>query len=376
MTAHLSGDQIERYLARTLPPADILALHMHLETCDGCRAALEQAALVHADPVGAPLLWDKTDDGDLHLSEDEMVGFVSSRLPGPRRAEAARHLEKCEICQDSVSVMKGERDRAATVPRDRSGKRWLYVAAGLAAALLIAVAIRYGTGNPARAPVPAPIASLRDSGQTIALDASGTLSGLGDASPDERALVREALRQRSLPAGNGISAEKPGVLLTPDAGGKTSFAPIGPLNTRVLSDRPVFTWSPYPGATDYQVLVTNEMLDPVARSERITATQWQPTTALPRGVNLLWQIRAWQGGAMVSAPAPPAPPAKFGIVSAETANRLERLRSEPHASHLLMAVICAREGLRSEAADEIRKLAQENPDSALVRSLEASSPGQ
>jgi hypothetical protein len=72
---------------------------------------------------------------------------------------------------------------------------------------------------------------------------------------------------------------------------------------------------------------------------------------------------------MVSAPAPPAPPARFEIASAPVAARLEQLRAAPQPSHLLTAVLCAREGLREEAAKEIQILARENPDSEVARAL-------
>ena len=39
MTAHVSSGQMARYVSRTLPSAEILALHSHLETCADCRDA-------------------------------------------------------------------------------------------------------------------------------------------------------------------------------------------------------------------------------------------------------------------------------------------------------------------------------------------------
>jgi hypothetical protein len=166
-----------------------------------------------------------------------------------------------------------------------------------------------------------------------------------------------------------MAADAPGVLLAPDAGAPAAFSLIGPLHTKVLSDRPVFTWNPSPGARAYQVVVTNEALDPLARSGRITATEWQPETPLPRGAALFWQVRAWRGGEMVSAPAPPAPPARFQIAGEAIALRLAQLRTAPGASHLLAAVLCAREGLRDEALQELAMLARENPNSPLIGQL-------
>jgi hypothetical protein len=166
------------------------------------------------------------------------------------------------------------------------------------------------------------------------------------------------------------------VLLAPDAGTPVPFSLIGPINTRVSPDRPIFTWHPYPGAMAYQVLVTSVALDPLARSPRITATEWQPAAALPRGVVLLWQVRAWHGGEMISAPAPPAPPARFAIAGEAVAARLDELRTSPRPSHLLAAILCAREGLREEAANEMRMLARENPGSPLVGKLATAPPAQ
>jgi hypothetical protein len=356
MTPHPDSGQLARYLARTLPPAEILALHGHLEACRECRRALEEASLAHLTSVNMPLLWEA---GDVHLTEAEMVAFVANLLP-----EASQHLAACESCQDSVAAMQSVRNEPVR------GRKvvWLPVAGAIAAALLLAAALVHYW--PARQPpAPAILASIQDSGRTIELDANGVLRGLDSASPEERDLVRDALKQRSLPAGPTLPAEAPGVLLSPGTQIPTTLAPLEPLNTRVLSDRPVFKWRPWSGAENYQVLVAGENLDPIARSGRITATEWQPETPLPRGVVLLWQVRAWHGAEMVSAPAPPAPPVRFEIAAAAVAARLEQLRAAPQSSHLLAAVLCAHEGLHEEAAKEIQILAQENPGSNLAQAL-------
>ena len=367
MTAHLNSEQLSRYLARTLAPVDILALHAHLEACPDCRKVLEEAALARMAPVGAPLLWETVDP---HLSEEEMVAFAARRLRESRRIEAARHLAQCELCRDSVEAMEPVRDRIVSVRTERRAVPWFAIAGAMAACLLVAALVFYRPIRPSGPPQPAIVASLRDAGRMIELDARGALRGLDGASPEERNLVREVLAAGSLPAGPGLPAEAAGVLLGPDAG-KPPFSPVGPLNIRVLSDRPVFTWEAYPGAAHYQVLVTSETLDPLARSGLITGTEWQSETSLPRGVILLWQVRAWRGSEMVSAPAPPAPPARFEVAGEGIATRLEQLRTSARPSHLLAAVLCAREGMREEAAKEVQALAQENPDSKLVGSLQA-----
>lgn len=377
MTAHVSSGQIARYVSRTLSPAEILALHGHLETCPDCRGALEDAALARMPAVNTALVIGEllSEAPDSHLTEEEMVAFVAGRLPEPQRAEAGRHLAACEACRDSVAAMEAVRDQPAGGLARVYGVRWYSWAGAIAAALLVAAVIHYWPVG-RRSATPAIVASLHDAGGTIELDANGTLRGLENTSPEERNLVRAALQRRSLPAGPNMPAVAPGVLLSPTAAPQPPFSPIGPMNTRVLPDRPVFTWQPYPGASYYEVLVTSEKLDPLARSGRITATQWQPETPLPRDTVLLWQVRAWHNGEMTSTPAPPAQPARFEIAGAQTAARLEQLRASPRPSHLLAAVLCAQEGLREEAAKEMQALARENPDSPLVGSLESGPPAR
>jgi hypothetical protein len=364
MTEHTSGGQIERYLSRTLAPADILALHNHAETCAHCRNLLAAASLARIPAPGGLL---PGAGAEPHLTEEEMVAFVARRMPEPRREEAFRHVAACEVCRDSVAAMKSVRERPVLATIRRSRVPW-YAAGAIAAGLLVAVVAQHSRVHPGPAP-PAVLASLLDGGQMIELDANGTLRGLEGASPEERSLAREALQRRSLPAGPSLSAASPGVLLGRNAA-PPPFSLTAPIDVRVLSDRPMFTWKPCAGAAAYQVVVTNERLDPLARSARITATQWQPQTPLPRGATLLWQVRAWHAGEMVSAPAPPAPPARFQIVEAQVAARLEQLRELPRPSHLLAALLCAREGLRDEAAAELRILAEENPGSPLIASFE------
>jgi len=357
MTAHMSPGQIARYCARTLTPPEVVAFHEHLEGCRECRDAVAEATLAGLPSTVVPILnMPGTQLISAHLTEEEMVAFVDQRLPG-----AAAHLSICELCRDSVAAMELERD---FISRPAVSRRvpWFPMAGALAAGLLLAALVHYWPGHPAV------LASLRDAGGTIQLDAGENLRGLDNASPEERGLVIDALKKQSLPAGPRVPVEGPGVLLAPDAA-QPEFSLTGPINTRVLSDRPLFTWKSYPGASAYQVVVTTETLDPLARSGRISDTQWTPETPLPRGVVLLWQVRAWKGGEMVSAPAPPAPPARFEIASAQIAARLQQLRASPQPSHLLAAILSAREGLRDEARRELQSLARENPDSPLPGKL-------
>src|ERR1700733_1041736 len=185
MTAHVSSGQIARYVSRTLPPTEIVALHGHLETCADCRKALEEATSAGMLTVSV---------SDPHLTEEEMVEFVAGRLPEVRGAEAGRHLATCEECQDSVAAMEAVRDQPAGGLVRVYGVRWYALAGAIAAALLLVAVIHYRPFGH-RPFAPAIVASLRDAGGLIELDANGTLRGLENASPAERNLVRDSLQR-------------------------------------------------------------------------------------------------------------------------------------------------------------------------------------
>ncbi len=357
MTVHLTSTDIERYLARTLAPAELLELHHHVRACASCREALAAEAFARAPGWTAPL---ESGTGELHLSEEEMVAWAAQRMPPARKQKAAAHLAACAECGEAVAAMEGERDRIR--PRAWFLPRWVAPALAAAAVLLLAVAVYH---RPAAQP--ALVASLRDGGAVIGLNARGELRGLDAASPQEREWVRQTLRGSALPAWPGMDGEARGVLRGAPAAKPSEFRVVAPLDTRVLEDRPRFVWGPEPGARQYQVVVTDQNLEVLARSELLTAREWQPPVALPRGVVLLWQVRALSGTTATTTPAPPDPPARFEIASAEVAARILSLRAAPQPSHLLLAVICARAGLREEASQELALLGRENPQAAWLR---------
>ena len=109
-----------------------------------------------------------------------------------------------------------------------------------------------------------------------------------------------------------------GPFLRPD--GTTLTAPIG---TFVLDDRPTFRWRPHDGATGYRVEVYDTSFDRVADSGWITTAEWTPPAALTRGETYLWQLTVRSSAGDVTMPKPPAPEARFAIVSASEAARLE-----------------------------------------------------
>jgi hypothetical protein len=192
------------------------------------------------------------------------------------------------------------------------------------------------------------IAAITDGGGTIALTDAGALTGLSSVSPDEEDLIRTALRTGRLPAGPPLlpaaSADMPAL--------------FGPAGTRVASDRPQFRWRAMRDARTYRVTVFDDARQEVAHSADLGVTWWRPEKPLPRGLRLSWQVT----------PGPPEP-AQFEIVPAYAASRIEAARAIRPPSHLLLALLYAREGVRDEAATELTTLSAMNRNSPVVDSL-------
>lgn len=62
------------------------------------------------------------------------------------------------------------------------------------------------------------------------------------------------------------------------------------------------------------------------------------------------------GESPVTAPAPPAPMAKFRVLDEETARLLDRLAREHPNSHLLLGILYVQAGVRAEAVGHLTKV--------------------
>ena len=110
-------------------------------------------------------------------------------------------------------------------------------------------------------------------------------------------------------------------------------------------------------------------LDKVAESPTLTTTEWRPALPLPRGVAYSWQVTASGDGYERTAPAPPAPEARFKVLEREQVAALARARRRVPRSHLLLGMQCAAAGLLDDAERELSALVSVDPDSRLAREL-------
>ena len=348
METHLTAEAIARFESRQMTPEEILRFREHVDACEDCRAKLKRAgaAVVRAWFAAGP-------------DEQELVLFAAGKLPAERAAEIQEHVSACPVCSEAVEDLKSfAASRPAPAPavvtmpaRKRPVPLWW----GAVAAMLL-----IGVYTIIRSAMPQVVARVHDGRAEVTLTRSGQLTGVTVDDNQQRILIADALRTGQLPLRPAAIAGS-GVLRGEED--RQPFHLMEPVGIRMLSDRPVFRWTPVSGASHYQVTVFTEDEKIVAQAT-VEGTSWQPSPASWRGMRLFWQVTANRGAERIVAPAPPAPRASFEIVSESVAERLHRTQG-----HLPKAVAYAQEGLKTEALHEMSQLIADNPNSELVRKL-------
>jgi hypothetical protein len=289
----------------------------------------------------------------MHPTDAQIEAYAARTLPPVELLEVDDHLAQCDACRRRAAARAGlgrglASLREAAVAAPTAPRRGWSPAAYAAAAALVAgfaflFAIALRSGSPA------------------------VLAGL-DALPREyQDRVRTALQAR-VAEPPAILAElrgRAGTLM--GAGPRDAFGPIEPLATVTLSDRPTFRWQPLPGAESYTVTLADDGLRPIAQSPPLSGTDWTPADGLPRGRVYVWQVTARRGAETRTAPAPPAPLARFGVVDQETARAIEKVAREHAGSHLLLGILHAQAGVTAEALRHLEQVPAADPHYATAR---------
>jgi hypothetical protein len=214
------------------------------------------------------------------------------------------------------------------------------------------------------------IVSLRDSGRLVQLKKDSTLTGFESAPADYQQMAKDALATQKLKTARmtivDIGREGPLMGEQPKPNGFTTVSPAG---EAIESARPTFSWTDLPGAASYTVFVRDLKSGAEVRSDATQATRWTPSADLIRGHTYAWMVEASLDGHLVRAPATNEPLAQFKVIGSDEAEEIRMARSELPGSHLLMGLIYARAGLRSEAQRELKALVEANPDSETARKL-------
>jgi hypothetical protein len=353
----LSRDRLARFLADDLR-----------------RAAVEQAPLT--DTQIEAYVDGTLDDVDREIVESRLADDPALRA----EVDALRELR--------AALSTRAAPRVVPFVARRPVRRWTLMAAGVAAAAVIALVVWRasvpapptiaggGGSSPPSTPTPAApataIVTLADAGGSIGLRADGTLLGLERLSAGRRTQVATALQKGSLPVSpiGALVAGRTGILMSEDPG-LAHFVVVSPVATATTDARPTFRWHGLAGARRYRVRIVDDALAPVAESGVLTAVSWRPASALPRGRVLLWQVEAETADGTRTTPAPPLPEARFFVLTAADAARVRDAIAAAGGSDLVAAIVAAEAGLYDEADAALARLAAANPTSDRVRQLAA-----
>jgi anti-sigma factor RsiW len=323
VNGHPSDRELRDFVRHLLPAGSVLAIDDHLAACQACRsraAALGDASGRMTDIRSDLLALDE------HVSDELVHAYVRGTLQAGERERVNRHVANCGTCADAVrDLQRWVTARSRWHPR---------MVAAAAAVVLLALA-------------PLVVSRWR----------------ADDVPPD----VDRALRA-------GV-AEPPASLTAMMAGSETmmgaapaaAFRLTRPLATITPSDRPRFEWEPLAGATEYTVAVFEDDLTPVAGATAVPGTSWTPPQPLRRGRTYVWQVTAHRGAESATAPAPPAPPARFRVMDSETAAALDRQAAVHRGSHLILGILYTQAGARLEADEHLRQVPPDDPHAAVAR---------
>ena len=342
MTTHLTDAELLDFSQGVLAPDRLLEVDDHLAACDSCRtraARLTNAdARLHGFALETPLV---------HVDDDEMQQFVRRKLDAPQAAAVRRHLGACAMCAEHVRDLEGW----IAAPSARL-PRWAAIAAAVLVAALVPLAIWQLKSQ--RETVPPSVAGLDALPSAVQERVRSTLAG-GTLEPP--AFMADLAGGRETLMGSPVAP----------AGGVDVIAPVG---TAVASARPHFTWTAASGAgASYVVTIADDRSTVVARSPQLATTSWTPEEELPRGRTYTWQVAVRRGAESFVAPAPPAAPARFHVVDADTSTAIERIERAHPDAHLLLGIVEADAGLRDEAIRHLRQVPPGDRYGAVARRL-------
>lgn len=299
-----------------------------------------------------------------HPRDDELQRYRDRRLSPEGLLRVDDHIAGCERCRGLIDppAVAGAAAalRAALVGEwaasgARPHARWMALAAALVlgCAGLWTLTRSHAPEEPAVSSV-APAAqvskpaALPDRAVQLARYALDT--GALWLDPQTLDLVRGASRSRG--------------------GGKTRpFALVSPIAVSVASDRPVFRWSPLPGAAAYVVTISDVAYRQAVESPPVTATEWRPRTSLARGRVYVWQVSARTASGEETAPGPVDPEACFRVLEAARLAELQATERAAAGAPLALAAVRAADGLFDEAEAELVAFSARVPDDAVVRRL-------
>jgi anti-sigma factor RsiW len=400
MTAHLNEEQLRLYRQRSLPAEGLLRASEHIARCDLCRAQVASGGELHDGVERFRGALEAESTNSTHAEYEEIAAYVDSRLSADAAARVDRHSEECQACATDLHDIRNLKRELEAIPVrqslwKRAAELWKaagiwqapMVVAGAAAGVLILVFLLRQPAHPdlrakhepAKINEPAMklagVVAIHDGSRVISVGTDGRVSGLDALADRDRADVEHALAAKRIEPPIAIAdlTGEQSVLLgtSPDAPRLKLARPLG---TVVETQQPLFQWDQLAGA-EYLVSVYDRRYEEVASSGWIRRAEWRASSGLPRGSRYSWQLKVRLKGSEFTIPAPPAPEARFKVLSASDEAGLTAARSASGDSYLALGILYAGRGLLDDAEQELHRLREQNPESQTVQALLASVEG-
>lgn len=310
------------------------------------------------------------------MTADVLDRFARGDLDEGQLTEVLRHLETCESCARAgearaANDLAALRAEWAAEPAARTRVPMWTIAAAAAIAIAIVSALVIPKKRPSDFTRSPAIATTPKAAPTVLPPTPiSAKTAEAYADPEWQRFVDGAIKSGRLP----FPADLRTLRASPDTvrGSGGSVDRISPAAVVIDDVRPTFSWPSRDGGT-YIVSVFHGDRE-VMHSAPLSVPRWAPDRDLPRGRTLAWQVEVTGGDSFETIPSPPSPPATFRIVS-ETGHRdVVRARSLHGNDHLLLAVLYARNGMRAEALESLRRAAAGNDAAKRILAHETSSP--
>ena len=414
MSQHLSKETVARLLSRRLRPDELLVASQHLTLCPECRQQLDGAkSFTPSARFLANDLQGSVQAEDLHLSYEQLEGYVDEMLPQAARERVSDHLQTCDSCTQEVKELSFLSRNLSSYPQATPdvtpaplrqsentfrrfgalfGSRSLQFA-GLAAVLLLAAVVGLLLWQSRKQPQ---LANANRDGQTTAPDNSNhgsdnknisanspetaqTEPGKQENSNDGNsnsgspnsaydAIVATAIAGQTLatpPALKELNG-RPVTLLGPNDPAQ-KFDLLSPRETVVQSARPTLRWRALAGAGSYKVYLLNTNFDVVQNSGPLSGDSWTVARPLDRGQTYIWQVVASKDGKEIAAPVAPAREVRFKVLDSRSAQAIQQFAQDNHDNHLALGIVYAHHGLLDDAERQLSTAATLNQSPELAR---------
>jgi hypothetical protein len=418
MITHLSTEQIDSYVERSLSHVELAQVNGHLFSCEICYQQF-------LDGFGKRRLPIEIDLDELaglkgwHLEDEDLQAYVEGRMDQLDLEYADLHLGECFWCREEVDNYSDFSNQLTYYLSKRHAPlkqsavygaiSWSRVQVVGATAMILlvlgSVAVLWSLlqTNPREQtvhlveppqfnnPSPEHLSSDTSSARQPNTPDTGTRS---DGAPDPKHKTDSSAPPRSVFPSTRNRSEVPGALqevetallardlvmpsvieafdrspaaLRGDSKHSESFNIMSPYSTLISDDQPTFRWTALGGATHYIVSVYDGDLNLVNASEPLTNTNWLMPSHLKPGVLYTWVVTALKDSKQIVAPAPPGR-AEFKVMEKSVLVKLHR-RIETLSSPTAQAVLYADAGLLDQSELKLRTHLNSHPGDEQAKEL-------